>query len=134
VGDRTELALGAKIAVSVSVCDLLLLWQGSQVPVGLSDGCQEVQRVLAGAAARMSELTVGVGVDLTMSSAGWAADVGGGGGRVEYCFAVVDDEGVQALAVNDVVARACDAAGNLGDGIEVDVFKAQDALIIWTWL
>jgi hypothetical protein len=50
---------------------------------------------------------------------------------VEHCFAVVDDEGVQALAVNDVVARACDAARNLGDGIDCNVVKAQDASVAW---
>ena len=144
MGDRAELALGTKIAVSVSVCDLLVLGQGSQFPVGLSDGFQEIQRLLAGAAARVSELMVGVGLDLNgfrlvkwqkhdlsvaTGCADWAVNVGGGGGRVEHCFAVVDDEGVQALAVNHVIAMACDAAGNCGVGLQSNVIKAQDASV-----
>ena len=152
MGDRAKLALGTKIAVSVSVCDLLVLGQGGQVLVGFSDGCQEIQRLLACAAAGVSELMVGVRPDLNgfrlvkwqkhelsvaTGCAGRAVDVGGGGGRVEYCFTVVDDEGVQALAVNHVVAIARDAAGNCGVGLQSDVFKAQDATVAGrrqTWL
>jgi hypothetical protein len=144
VGDGTELALGTKITISISVCDLLVLGQGSQVSVGLSDGCQKIQCLLAGAAARVSELIVGVRLDLNgftlvkwqkhdlsvaTGCAGWAVNVGGGGGRVEHCFAVVDDEGVQALAVNHVVAMACDTAGNCGVGLQSNVIKAQDASV-----
>ena len=56
---------------------------------------------------------------------------------MEYCFTVVDDEGVQALAVNHVTAMARDAAGNLGVGLQSDVFEAQDAAVAGgrqTWL
>ena len=129
MGDRTELALGTKIAVSVPVGELFVLGQGSQVLVGLSDGCQEIQRLLAGAAARELELIFRIRRGFIEASR--AVDVGWGGWRVEHCFAVVDDEGVQALAVNDVVARACDAARNLGDGIDCNVVKAQDASVAW---
>ena len=152
MGDRTKLALGTKITISVSVCDLLLLGQGSQVLVGFSNGCQKIQRLLTGAAARVSELMVGVRLDLNgfrlvkwqkhdlsvaTGCAGRAVDVGGDGGRVEYCFAVVDDDGVQTLAVNDVVAMACDATGNCGVGLQSNVIKAQDASVAGrrqTWL
>ena len=144
MGDGTELALGTKITISISVCDLLVLGQGSQVSVGLSDGCQKIQCLLAGAAARVSELIVGVRLDLNgfrlvkwqkhdlsvaTGCAGWAVNVGGGGGRVEHCFAVVDDKGVQALAVNHVIAMACDTAGNCGVGLQSNVIKAQDASV-----
>ncbi len=141
VRNGAELALGAKVAVGVSVGDLLALGQGSKRLVGLSDGRQEVQRLLTGAEL---ELLVGVWLDLNgvglakwlkhgfriaLCCASGAIDVGGCGGRVEHCFAVVDDEGVQALAVNDVTARACDAAGNLGVGLCCNVIKAQDASV-----
>ncbi len=42
---------------------------------------------------------------------------------------MVDDERVQAMAVNQVIARACDAAGNLAVGLGCHVIKAQDASI-----
>jgi hypothetical protein len=76
VGDRTELALGTKIAVSVPVGDLFVLGQGSQVLVGLSDGCQEMQRLLAGAAARELELIFRIRRGFREASG--AGDVGGG--------------------------------------------------------
>ena len=84
MGNGTELALGAKVAVGVSVCDLLVLRQGSQRLVGLRDGCQEIQRLLAGAE---FELLFGVRLDLNLVMlcfASGAIDVGGCRGRVEH--------------------------------------------------